>query len=173
MTTFDLVEVQNFVADLDARMNHGQNGEGSVRVALDAIFRDHASLCHEFTEQVRSWRLAVFSGRTEFNHEVESVLLAEGTRLAVRSEDLRAREREVGLAEPISEVHGEFQAAVDRMNQLMDRWVRPRLSVGPGPRHWQHVTPQMIEEARRRVEALPPLPANWPFTEEQKRALGL
>ena len=78
MTTFDLVQIQDFVASLDARMGPGLNGESASQTALDAALRAHGELCLEFTEQVRGWRQAVFTGRIEFDPAVETVVLAEG-----------------------------------------------------------------------------------------------
>ena len=93
MTTFDLVQVQDFVAGLDARMGRGLNGAAQEPAALDQLLRDHAELCREFTEKVREWGRAVFGGRIEFDPEVESVVRAEGARLADRAADLE----ELGL----------------------------------------------------------------------------
>ena len=163
MTTFDLVEVQNFVADLDARMSHG----------LDAVLQAHSSLCHEFTEKVREWGRSVFSGRIEFDPEVELVVRAEGARLASRAADLDKLGLAAGSIAENPEAMDTFRSAVERMNRLLNHWVRPQLAVGPGSRHWRHVTPEMVEEARRRVADLPSLPADWPFSEEQRRELGL
>ena len=173
MTTFDLGQIQEFVASLDARMGPGMNGASENRATLGATLRDHGALCHEFTEKVREWGRTVFSGRIEFDPEVESVVRAEGALLSARAEDLRKLAVEAEAAGEGLEARGEFQATVDRMNQLLNHWVRPQLAVGPGPRHWQHVPPEWFEEARRQVAALPPLPADWPFSEEQRRELNL
>ncbi len=45
MTTYDLAEVRGSTADIHARMNRRDNGEGSVGAASDADLRPHAELC--------------------------------------------------------------------------------------------------------------------------------
>jgi hypothetical protein len=71
MTTFDLAEVRGFAADLDARMDRCDNGEGTECARLDAALRHYVELCCEFREGVREWWREVFSGRVEFDPEVE------------------------------------------------------------------------------------------------------
>ncbi len=170
MTTFDLVQVQDFVASIDARMGPDLNGARDNHAALATALREHGELCHEFTEKVRAWGQAVFSGRIEFDPEVESVVRAEGARLANRVADLEKLGLAAGLADVTLGAMDAFRSAVERMNRLLNHWVRPQLAVGPGPRHWRHVTPEMIEEARRRVAALPPLPADWLPDDPEQRA---
>ena len=53
MTTFDLVEIQEFAASLDERMGPDLNGARDDHVALASAIQNHGELCHEFTEQVR------------------------------------------------------------------------------------------------------------------------
>ena len=55
MTTFDLAEVRAFTADLDARMNRCDNGEGMECANLDGTLRHYAELCCQFSERVRQW----------------------------------------------------------------------------------------------------------------------
>ena len=170
MTTFDLVQVQDFVASLDARMGPDLDDARDNHAALAVALREHGELCHEFTEKVREWGRTVFCGRIELDLAVETVVRAEGARLAARAEDLRrlADQEVVPGAQLGSQC--DFQTAVDRMNKLLDHWVRPQLAVGPGPRHWQHVTPEMVAEAQRRIAALPPLPADWRPNDPDQRA---
>ena len=170
MTTFDLVQIQDFVASLDARMGPALNGATDSQAALDAALRDHANLCHEFTEQVRAWRQAVFSGRIEFDPEVETVILAEGARLAARAEDLWNRGAQPGPVELKLTNLSAPQPSIEWMNYLLNPWLRPKLAVGPGPRNWMYLTPEMIEEGRRRIAALPPLPADWMPADPEQRA---
>jgi len=170
MTTFDLVQIQEFVAHLDSRMGPGLNGASESHAALATALRDHAELCHEFIEKVLEWRRAIFSGRIDFDPAVESVVRAEGTRLSARAEELQDLVAEAKAANVRLEGSDTFQTNVDRMNRLFNPWLRPQLAVGPGPRHWRHVTPEMIEEARRRIEALPPLPADWLPDDPEQRA---
>lgn len=171
--TFDLVQVQDFVAGLDARMGDGASRADPEQAAAHLALRDHAGLCHEFTEKVREWGRAVFGGWIEFDPEVELVSRSEGSKLAARAADLQHLGADTVAAGPGFATQDDFQAAVARMSKLLDHWVRPQLSVGPAARHRRNLSPEVMEEARRRLAALPPLPADFPFTEEQRRALGL
>ena len=78
MTTFDLADVRGFAADLDAGMNRCDDGEGKECPTLDDVLRHYAGLCSEFSDQVRRWGDAVFSGRSKFDPEVERVFRGEG-----------------------------------------------------------------------------------------------
>lgn len=170
MTTFDLVRIQDFVASLDARMGPGLNGARDDHAALAIALREHGELCREFTEKVREWGRSVFSARVEFDPKVESVFLAEGSRLSARAKDLR------GLAASVETVGASpdgatgFETEVGRLDHLLKHWIRPQRSVGPGPRSWQHLTPEMVEERRRRIADLPPLPADWVPADPEQRA---
>ena len=172
MTIFDLVQVRDYIAELDARMirDDARASMDAEATVTDADLRRHAALCDEFVAQVRAWCHSIFTGRTAFDPAVESVWLDEGARLSARTRLLTrlapadARGDEGLIA---------CRAASDRLGRLFNPWLRPQLAVGPGPRSWMHQTPEMIEEGRRRIADLPPLPADWPFTDEQRRALGL
>jgi hypothetical protein len=50
MTTFDLVEVRGFAANLDERIQQCDNGEGMECSNLDDTLRHYAALCCEFRE---------------------------------------------------------------------------------------------------------------------------
>lgn len=56
MPTFDLAEVRDFAADLDARLHRCENGEGTECANLDSALRQYAVLCCEFCERVRQSR---------------------------------------------------------------------------------------------------------------------
>jgi hypothetical protein len=63
ITTFDLADVRRFTADLDARMDQCDNGEGMECANLDGTLRRYAVLCCEFCEEVRQWGQAIFYGQ--------------------------------------------------------------------------------------------------------------
>jgi hypothetical protein len=81
MITCDLAEVCDVSADLLARMDRHENGEGLGCASSDADLRCYAELCREFRDQVEQWADAVFSGRVEFDPEAERVWKEEGWRL--------------------------------------------------------------------------------------------
>jgi len=171
MTTFDLVEVRGFAADLDARMTRCQNGEGMECATLDAALRHHASLCCEFTDKVRLWGREVFAGRVAFDPEVESVWLIEGSRLYTRAMEMCAHSQGAGAPCYILEGQDVLLRALWGLYRLLKGWVTPKLAVGPSARQGLVLDPAAAEEARRRVASLPPLPADWKPDDPQQQAM--
>jgi hypothetical protein len=172
MTTFDLAEVRGFAADLDARMNRCDNGEGMECANLDDTLRHYATLCCEFREGVRQWGRAVFAGRVAFDPEVERVWLDEGCRLYSRAVETLAYGQKAEAEGPCYLLDGQavLQAALWDLYQLLEGWVTPKLAVGPSARQGLALTPAAAEEARRRIDSLPPLPADWqPADPRQQR----
>jgi hypothetical protein len=170
MTTFDLADVRRFTADLDARMDQCDNGEGMECANLDGTLRLYAALCCEFREQIRRWSSAVFAGQVAFDPEVERTLLDKGYRLLERASDLwsygQARQGdcfELEAGAPLG-------SAIWRLERSLDNWVTPKLAVAPLARLGVALTPEATEEARRRIAALPPLPADWQPTDPRQRA---
>jgi hypothetical protein len=171
MTTFDLAEVRGFAADLDARMDRCDTGEGTECATLDAALRHYAELCREFRENVREWGREVFSGRVEFNPEVERAWQAEGWRLHGRAMDSWRRSQKANG--PSSNLDGRalLQSALWDLERLLKGWVTPKLAVGPAARQSQTLDPAAIEEVRRRVASLPPLPEDWEPDDPRQRAV--
>jgi len=170
MKTFDLVEVREFAANLAARSDRCDNGEGLECASLDDTLRHYAALCCEFCEGVRQWGRAVFAGRVAFDPQVERVLLEEGARLYSRAMDLLAYGQKAEV--PCYTLDGQavLQAALLGLYQLLVGWVTPQLAVGPSARQGLPLDPVTAEEARRRIAALPPLPASWqPADPRQQR----
>lgn len=161
MTTFDLVEVRNFAADLDARMVRCDNGEGMECASLDDALRHYATLCCHFREGVRQWGRAVFAGRVAFDPEVESVWLNEGKQLYARAVEMLAYGQNAEVPCYILDGQAVLRSALWDLAQLLGGWVTPKLAVGPSARHRVAHPPAALEEARERIAALPPLPADW------------
>jgi hypothetical protein len=161
MTTFDLVEVRGFTADIHARMDRRDNGDGPECAALDADLRRYAELCREFCNQVRKWGLAVFSGRVEFDPAVEQVLREDGKELHSRAMTLwkDSQGSETSRDRLDEQVH--LKDALRELDRLINRWITPKLAVGPSARRWMIPGSAATEEAIARVASLPLLPADW------------
>jgi hypothetical protein len=172
MTTFDLPEALGFASDLDAGMDRCDNNEGPESPTLDDVLQTYAQLCREFCDQIRQWGDAVFSGRSEFDTEVERVLKEGGSRLYARASAILAyaRQRAV-MSSPPYESHLALHAALWDLDRLLKGWVTPKLAVGPSAKRWRHPEQAATEEGRRRVASLPPLPADWQPHDPQLRAL--
>ncbi|MCI0680873.1 MAG: hypothetical protein L0Y71_02115 [Gemmataceae bacterium] len=170
MTTFDLAEVRGFAAELGARMDRCDNGEGLECAQIDGTLRHYAVLCCQFCEQVRLWGRAIFSGQAAFDPKVEQVWLDEGMRLLQRASELWAygQEREGDCF--VLEAGASLGAALWRLERLLTGWVTPKLAVGPLARQGAALTPTGAEEVRKRIEALPPLSADWQPIDPRQRA---
>ncbi len=181
MTTFDLVEVREFTATIDARLKQCDNGEGTVCATLEESLRHYAGLCDEFREGVRAWGRAVFSGLVVFDPEVERLVLVEGKRLL---DQTVAKADHAGAMESnhtqltdsgccyVLDGLPTLRSALRKLSQFFDPWVTPGLSVGPAARVRRHHTTEQFEAIRLRLAAMPPLPADWqPDDPEQRRAL--
>jgi len=171
MTTFDLPEVRGFVADLDARMARCQNNDGRECSTLDAALTYHAKICREFIEGVRRWGRAVFAGRVALDPEVEAVWLTEGWRLYGRATGMYAIGQESEESCYVLEGRHVLSTALWGLYRLLKGWVTPGLAVGPSARRGLALDAQAAEEALRRLEALPPLPADWQPDDPTQRAL--
>lgn len=171
MMTFDLAEVRGFVADLDTRMTRCQNGEGMECATLDAALRHHAALCREFSDEVRRWGREVFAGRVAFDPEVERVWLTEGRRLYARVMDMYAHAPRAETSCQILEGQAILAPVLLGLDRLIKGWVTPRLAVGPSARRRLTLEPSVAEEAHRRIESLPPLPADWKPDDPRQRAM--
>lgn len=171
MTTFDLVDVQDFIAGLDAQMARCQNGEGMECATVDDALRHHADLCCTFCEGVRQWGYGVFTGRVVYDPEAERLLRQEGERLRARSEDWYRIAHRAELPCYILEGKDLLGPALCALRRLLKTWVSPRLAVGPAARRSLKPDASSITESRRRIDSLPALPADWEPDDPQQRAV--
>lgn len=171
MTNFDLVEVRNFAANLDARIEQCDNGEGMECANLDATLQQYAKLCCELRDKVREWGRAVFTGRVAFDPEVEQVWMDECFQLYVRAAEMASHGLKAESSCWVLDGQGQLQAALWGLYQLLNPWVTPHLAVGPSARQRAALSQAATDEARRRIEALPRLPADWRPDDPRQRSL--
>jgi len=171
MTTFDLADVRRFTADLDARMDQCDNGEGMECANLDGTLRHFAGLCHEFYERVRQWGQAIFYGKAAFDPEVEKLWLNEGTELFRRASDLWAYGKENQGECFVLQNGAALGSALWQLERLLTGWVPPKLAVAPLARQGAALTLAGREEVQKRVDALPPLPASWQPADPRRQTL--
>lgn len=169
--TFDLAEVRRFAADLDARLERCDNGEGVGCANLDDALRHYAKLCCEFCEEVRRWGRAVFAGQVAFDPAVEQVWLDEGVRLHQRASELWAYGREKEGVCFVLEGGAALGSALWYLEQMLAHWVTPKRAVAPLARLGLASTPTLTEETRERIEALRPLPADWQPADPRQRVV--
>jgi hypothetical protein len=170
MTTFDLAEVRGFTADLDARLDQCDSGEGMQCANLDGSLRQYAVLCCEFSEQVREWGRAIFAGQAALDPVVEQMWLDEGSRLYRRASELWAQGQEANGACFVLEGGAALGAALWRLERLLAGWVTPKLAAAPIVRQEFAPAETAKEEVRKRLAALPPLPASWQPTDPRQQA---
>jgi hypothetical protein len=169
MTTFDVAEVQSFATSLSDSMDRCDNGEGMECANLDSTLKRYAELCCDFCEQVREWGRAIFAGQVAFDPEVERIWLDEGHRLHRRAIGLWVCGHEAQGRCFVLEAGAALGSALWRLEQLLNGWVTPKLAVSPLARQRLALSPAASEEVRKRIEALPPLPANWQPSDQSQR----
>ncbi len=161
MPTFDLAEVRGFAADLDARMNKCDNGEGMECANLDGTLQHYAVLCCEFCDRVRQWCRAIFAGAAAFDPEVERIWLDEGIRLYRRASELWAYGQESEGICFVLEGGATLGSALWRLERLLLGWVTPKQAVAPLSRLGVAQNPADVDEAQKRIDSLAPLPEDW------------
>ena len=172
MKTFDLAEVRAFVDKIDTSIDQCDNGEGMECSNLETSLSQYAKLCRQFCQEVREWAVAVFSGRSSHDPEVESLWKSRGTLLRYRAvEALIYGTSQTEVCYPFA---GEavLGSALRDLERLLDLWVSPALAVGPSARQRPNLSPDALAVIRKQLTALPPLGADWePGTPGQKQRL--
>jgi hypothetical protein len=156
MTTYDLAEVRSFTSSLDARMNRCDNGEGMECANIDQAMTQYAKICCEFASALRAWGRAIFSGNAAFDPQVERHWLDEAARLRTRAVATLAHGRKAEDECYVLDGGAALRASLWELEQLLSKWVAPKLSVGPSARQGQPPGGTATEEARLRVASLPP-----------------
>jgi hypothetical protein len=161
MLTFDLAGVREFTADISARMpSLPEPVEGMECAKMEDLLRRYAELCREFCGRVRAWGHAVFSGRVDFDPEVERLLREGGSDVHSQAtwafQCGQVIEREYSTLEGMSSL----RYAIDELGQLLQGWVTPKLAVGPAAKRWRYPDQAATEEERRRVASLLAAPAS-------------
>ncbi|MHB1558262.1 MAG: hypothetical protein ACYC61_12445 [Isosphaeraceae bacterium] len=171
MRAFGPDEVHSFTASLTAQMDRCDSGEGTECATLDAALTRYAGICCEFREAVRQWARAVFSGRVEFDPSIESFWIKEGFRLYMRAMETWRRGQKAEVSCFILEGKTLLQAALWDLHRLLSGWVTPRLAVGPSARQHLDLEPANVQQIRRQVATLPPLPSDWQPDDVRQQAL--
>ncbi|HMC90482.1 MAG TPA: hypothetical protein VKI17_13090 [Gemmataceae bacterium] len=161
MPTFDLVEVRRFTADLRTQMDRCDNGEGMQCATLDAALKYYADLCCKFCDEVRRWGREIFAGRVAFDRDVERLWQEEGHQLYLRAIEVWGHGRKAEGPCYVLDGQAILQSALWDLYRLLTGWVTPKLAVGPSARQGLALDSTAAAEARRRIESLPPLPADW------------
>ena len=112
-----------------------------------------------------------FSGRVAFDPEVERVFKEEGQVLYSRALAISKYGQKAEEKCHILEGYGLLQAALGELHRRLNAWVTPRRTVGPLARREHAVNPKAIEEAKRLISSLPPLPEDWQPTDPRLRVI--
>ena len=127
MTTFDLADVNTFVADLDAQMDHCDNSEGIDRAKPDEILGRYAKVCCSYRIHVRQWARAVSADAAVYDPRVEQTLRNKGHQLYCRA--LEICQRGQGNEAPSYELVI-LESALWELYRLFRCWVSPQPAVG-------------------------------------------
>jgi hypothetical protein len=161
VTTYNAGDVRRFVSNLNDQFCQCQNGEGMECATLDNQLIHLSLLCHDFIGGIRNWGRDIFARRAEYDSSVEEEWLVGGRQL------LRSAQRAWGDAGAVEvecyvlEGQELLVSAIFEMEQLLNHWVSPKPSVGPSARLGSNLSQSVVDEARRRIESLPLLPAEW------------
>lgn len=159
MTTFDLAEVRSFTEGLNARRERCDHAEGTDCANLDGTLSSYALVCRDYCLGVRQWARAIFYGKAAFDPQVETLLLMIGRDLHQRASELWAYGKEMEGDCFVLEGGAPLGATLWQLERLLTTWVTPQRSVAPLARHG--VPTDGVDEAQRRIAALPQLPADW------------
>lgn len=172
MPTFDLAEVRDFAAALDARMDccDNDNGEDLECANLDGGLRHYAVLCCDFCERVRQWGRAIFSGQAAFDPEVERIWLDEGVRLYRRAAELWAYGQDQQGECFVLEGGASLGSALWRLERLLSDWVTPKRAIAPLARLGAVRNQAEAKEVGQLISALTPLPSDWQPVDLRQRA---
>ena len=154
MTTFDLAEVREFTATIDARLKQCDNGEGMGCSSIEGSLRHYATECRKFRQEVCNWALAVFSGRIVFDAKVEEFVLKEGQRLLGRAVAKAEYADRMEYGCYMLEGRVALKDALMDLARLLNPWVRPQLSVGPAPRADLILTTEQKQEINTRIATI-------------------
>lgn len=171
MTTFDLADVRRFTADLTARLERCDNGEGMECANLDGTLRNYAVLCCEFCERVRQWGRAIFYGQAAFDPEVERLWLDEGMELYRRANALWANGQEIEGECFVLQNGAALGSALWRLERLLATWVTPKRAIAPLARYGVAQSEAAKVEAQERIASLAPLAADWQPTDPRRQPL--
>lgn len=169
LATYDRESVRAFAIDLTHRMERCDNGEGTQCATLEDILRLHADLCYKYHADVRAWAREVFTGRIPFDTETDQLFRAAGERLYNRSVSLYEDARTFEQPCCMTGTQATLSDAIWRLHPIVTDWTSPLLAVGPSARYGLTESPAVLAAIRERLDALPPLPADWqPLDPEQQ-----
>jgi len=133
MTTFDLAEVSKFDADLKARRDDCDHGEGNACATIEDALLHYAKICSDYVAETKAWGQAVFTGQAAFDPAVESLLRSTGAVLVNCATDLllhsRFAQKDCAVCEE-SESGRNLKAALYEINKLVEHWVTPSRGIG-------------------------------------------
>jgi hypothetical protein len=134
MKTFDYQQVGAVLGPLKARFVDCAHGEGDKCEMIDRQLECCAAICSDVAKALREWALGVFSGEIVFDPAAENLWRSEVNQIytqAIRVWQL-GRKAEV----PCWELAGQnkLASALWDLHWLLDKWVTPKLSVGPSAR---------------------------------------
>src|SRR5262249_26901389 len=88
MAAFNATKVQALAADLSARFDACDNGEGMDCANLDETMQRYASLSCTFCAAARRWAREIFAGRTTYDAQAEQAWQRELAKLHERVKGL-------------------------------------------------------------------------------------
>ncbi len=134
MKLYDYQQVNSVLGPLRARFADCAHGEGSQCVTLDKNLECCADICFAVANALRQWAREVFTGEVLFDSQTENQWRAEAGKIL--SEAIRLWQLGHKAELPCHELPGQnkLASALWELHWLLDKWVSPKLAVGPAAR---------------------------------------
>jgi len=168
--TCDYSEVKEMTDKLAAELDECESGEALYCYNLDRSLTCSADKYLRFSQDVRKWAEGVFNGSVVFDQAAEALWQA------TLADFLQRATRMLSNAYAASGEHGcdtmdgtnKLKLALFQMHQLLHPWITPKLAVGPSARQPYTTDPAKLEEGRKKLASLSPLPPDWkPYNSQQ------
>jgi hypothetical protein len=172
MEVCDYKKVFDIAAELNKRVSQCESGQGEMCDTIDNKLSHLSDIYLAFVDTVREWGRGVFSGRVVFDAEAEQLFKSQLLYLYNRAQSfLAAGKQSEQLCGALNGVR-QMEAALGSIHLLLQGWVTPAPSIAPSPRITAFTDHDSVDEARRRIQALPALPHDWkPDYQDQADAL--
>ncbi len=170
MVTCDFAEVKEKTDRLAAELDKCESGGASYCDNLDRTLTYSAERYFKFAEDVRRWADDVFCGRVIFDAAAETLWKATLENFFQRATRLLSNGNAASGEHGCDTMDGtnKLRIALFQMSQLLHPWITPTSAVGPSARQPYSTDQTKLEEGRKKLASLPPLPPDWkPFNKQQ------
>lgn len=155
MKTFDYEQVNAILSPLKAKFIDCAHGEGDKCELIDRQLECCAAICGDVANALRAWALGVFSGEVVFDPAAESLWRSEVNQIYVNAIRVWQLGRKAEV--PCWELAGQnkLASALWELNWLLEKWVTPKLSIGPSARVNLKLNEDQIQAIQTQLRKMP------------------